>query len=152
VGPTTNRVKHWLSRLSCPQCLESGQVVSIHVMNDPKPSLFFTALPLPCIIVNTIQRTKKQGRLATDSCFLLSVIDLIMITGGTSCDSSCFRCNNGEYIPSTLRCNGSTEECSDGSDERGCRKLSCQYRIVNLYSTLYGVPFVSKLCLLCLFI
>ena len=62
----------------------------------------------------------------TDSCFLLSVMDLIMITGAVPCNSSQFRCNNGECISSTLRCNGNAEECTDGSDERGCRKLSCQ--------------------------
>ena len=37
--------------------------VSTHVINQPRPSLFFTALLLPCIILNTNQRTKNGGGL-----------------------------------------------------------------------------------------
>ena len=31
----------------------------IHMMNSPRPSLLFAALPFPCIIVNANQRTKN---------------------------------------------------------------------------------------------
>ena len=36
------------------------------------------------------------------------------------CSSFQFRCSNGECISSSLRCNGRSGGCSDGSDETGC--------------------------------
>ena len=37
----------------------------IHVIGVLRPSPFFTALPLPCIIMNVNQRTKNGGGLGT---------------------------------------------------------------------------------------
>ena len=39
------------------------------------------------------------------------------------CSFSQFRCSNGQCISSSLRCNGRTGGCSDGSDERNCSKF-----------------------------
>ena len=52
----------------------------------------------------------------------------IIITPAAQCGPGLFRCNNGRCIRSSFRCNGRSERfgCFDGSDERGCRKLSCQ--------------------------
>jgi len=52
----------------------------------------------------------------------------IIITHAAQCGPGLFRCNNGRCIRSSFRCNGRSERfgCFDGSDERGCRKLSCQ--------------------------
>ena len=36
-----------------------------HMMSIPRPSLFFAALPLPCIILNANRRTKNRGGLGT---------------------------------------------------------------------------------------
>ena len=41
-----------------------------------------------------------------------------------ACTSSQFRCDNGQCVSSSVRCNGLTGGCSDGSDERGCCKLT----------------------------
>ena len=49
---------------------------------------------------------------------------LLMITHA-ACTSSQFRCDNGDCVSSSFRCNGRTGGCSDGSDERGCSKLTC---------------------------
>jgi len=43
----------------------------------------------------------------------------------TACTSSQFRCDNGDCVSSSVRCNGRTGGCSDGSDQRGCSKLAC---------------------------
>ena len=48
---------------------------------------------------------------------------IFMITFAALCTSSQFRCDNGQCISSSLRCNGYTGGCTDDSDERGCCKL-----------------------------
>ena len=40
------------------------------------------------------------------------------------CSSTQFRCTSGECIPTFARCGG-VRTCSDGSDERNCRKYKC---------------------------
>ena len=40
-------------------------LTSTHVMNAPRPSPFFTGLPLPCIIVNANERKNRTGKEAT---------------------------------------------------------------------------------------
>ena len=45
-----------------------------------------------------------------------------MIIHTARCSSSQFRCDSGQCIPSSFRCNGYAG-CTDGSDERGCCKL-----------------------------
>ena len=40
-----------------------------------------------------------------------------------SCGSGAFRCSNGTCIRSSRRCDGN-RDCTDGSDETGCGKLS----------------------------
>ena len=54
----------------------------------------------------------------------MSVMDLL-ITLAAQCASSQFRCDNGQCISSSVhgQCDGRTGGCTDGSDERGCRKL-----------------------------
>ena len=47
-----------------------------------------------------------------------------MITHAALCTSSQFRCDNGQCVSSSFRCNGRTGGCTDGSDERGCSKLT----------------------------
>ena len=47
-----------------------------------------------------------------------------MITHAAQCTSSQFRCDSGQCVSSSFRCNGYTGGCSDGSDERGCCKLT----------------------------
>ena len=39
------------------------------------------------------------------------------------CSFSQFRCSNGQCVSSSLRCNGRTGGCTDGSDERNCSKF-----------------------------
>ena len=60
-----------------------------HVMNSPRPSMFFTAFPLPCIIVNTNRRTQNGLGLPTKlilNCFnhiistLLSLFHYFKVT------------------------------------------------------------------------
>ena len=50
----------------------------IHVMNAPRPSPFFTGLPLPCIIVNANGRQKRGrpgNKARADEQFLLRTTD-----------------------------------------------------------------------------
>ena len=49
----------------CPPTSTSRRPDVIHVIGVPRPSPFFAALPLPCIILNTNQRTKNAGGLGT---------------------------------------------------------------------------------------
>ena len=54
------------------------------------------------------------------------------------CKTGAFRCNNHQCIRSSGRCNG-TRDCTDGSDETGCRKwLIKQCIIIINYLVLYG--------------
>ena len=46
-------------------------------------------------------------------------------THAAQCTPSQFRCENGQCVSSSFRCNGISDGCSDGSDERGCCKLTC---------------------------
>ena len=50
------------------------------------------------------------------------------------CSSTQFQCSSGQCVSSSVRCNGRTGGCSDGSDERNCRKFStymlCTYPIL----------------------
>jgi len=41
-------------------------LMSTCISNSPRPSLFFTTLPLPCVIVNANQRTKKKTNKQTN--------------------------------------------------------------------------------------
>ena len=53
------------------------------------------------------------------------ILHLIPVCGiAQDCRSDQFTCDNGECIPGHLQCSGKTE-CSDGSDEKLCRK--CTY-------------------------
>ena len=36
------------------------------------------------------------------------------------CPSGNYQCNDGQCINATLRCDGTTTDCLDGSDESGC--------------------------------
>ena len=49
-----------------PSTSTSCQLDVIYVISVPRLFLFFTALPLPCIILNTKQRT-KQGKLGNEA-------------------------------------------------------------------------------------
>ena len=51
-------------------------------------------------------------------------IIVIMLFVTASCQSGAYRCSNGQCIQFTDRCDG-TRDCTDGSDEIGCSKLTC---------------------------
>ena len=69
------------------------------------------------------------------SCFVVDPLDTCkidlymvyesnMISHAAQCASNQFRCDSGQCVSSSLRCNGFFGGCTDGSDERGCSKLT----------------------------
>ena len=62
-----DRLENSLSSLVCTYLnIVPSPPIYIHLMsskvtNEPRPSLFFATLPLPCIMLNTNRRTKNRG-------------------------------------------------------------------------------------------
>ena len=57
------------------------------------------------------------------SAILAWSFNLAKYTVYLGCNSTQFRCSNGQCVTSSFRCNGRTGGCSDGSDEKNCSKF-----------------------------
>ena len=57
--------------------------------------------------------------------FVLNYVLVISLTNIVPCNaSSQFRCLNGQCISASLRCNGVSGGCTDGSDELRCSEFT----------------------------
>ncbi|XP_038216735.1 basement membrane-specific heparan sulfate proteoglycan core protein-like isoform X6 [Zerene cesonia] len=73
------------------------------------------------ILREHIRKKRKLGDVTvTDEDFSATVIDPAYNTPLDTCAADESRCNDGRCIPSSALCNGN-RDCSDGSDEIGCR-------------------------------
>ena len=66
---------------------------------------------------------------------------ILYLSASNTCPDGWFRCNSGQCITWSWRCNGD-RHCRDGSDERNCCELN-RFRLISFM-------FVSHLCKRCL--
>ena len=66
---------------------------------------------------------------STDSVIIVGVdwMALSVVIYAALCPFPNWKCDNGQCVSSSYRCNGRNDYrgCRDGSDERGCSKLTC---------------------------